>query len=328
MPQHRHRNASAKAAKKKIGRPRFLEPQLTDLVDEVPGGSDWLFEVKFDGYRALLAAAGSDVRVYTRGGLDWTHRFRSLAEAAAGHDFNGALVDGEIVVVDDEGRSDFGALQEALTDGKGELIFCAFDFLVDAGQDIRALPLLDRKARLKALLAPMGRNGAIRYTEHIRSRGQELFETLCEKGFEGIIAKPIDAPYRSGRGHGWLKIKCSHEQEFVIGGWEDSDRDRAFASILVGLNDKDGLRYAGKVGSGFSQEILQSLSRRFAKLAARRSPFSNEPPREIARRAHWLKPDLVAQIGFADFTRDGLVRQGRFHGLREDKAARDVKRET
>ena len=208
------------------------------------------------------------------------------------------------------------------------MIYCAFDLLVEKGADIRDLPLGDRNARLKRLLAPLGPNGTIRYTEHIRDKGGDLLRDLCRKGFEGVIAKPADAPYLSGRGHGWLKIKCAHEQEFVIGGWEESDKDRPFASILVGLHDQGGLRYAGKVGSGFSEDILADLSQRFAGLASERQPFAQKPPAAVARRSRWVRPELVAQIGFADFTRDGLVRQGRFHGLREDKPAREVRRET
>src|SRR5690606_15231649 len=250
----------------------------------------------------------------------------SIAATLAGLDLNGALLDGEIVVVDEEGRTDFGALQNSLEHkGRGALSYFVFDLLAEGGTDWRKRPLLERKERLQALLGARGRTGPVFYTDHIESGGEAMLAKLCEAGFEGLIAKRPDAPYRSGRSQSWLKVKCGKEQEFVIVGWADSDKDRPFSSILLGLREKGGLRYVGKVGSGFSQRELRDLSRRFRKID---KPAVEGPvPRPILRHSHWIEPTLVAEVEFAGFTREGLIRQGRFKGIREDKPAQAIVRE-
>ena len=297
-------------------------------MDALPSGKDWLFEVKFDGYRALAATSGDDVRIFSRNGKDWTHRYPSIARALATLGLDRALLDGEVVAVDKDGRPDFSALQQALSEGGAGLTFFIFDLLALGGKDLRDLPLITRKQRLQDLLAGVPRDGPLAYTDHVMADGSAMFRTLCEKRFEGVIAKRVDAKYRAGRGHAWLKIKCRNEQEFVIVGWSGSTADRPFASILLAQHVDGRLRYAGRAGSGFDQRDLAALARRFKALAQRASPLGEAVPATIARGVHWLKPELVAEIGFAEFTSDGIVRHARFLGLREDKAARAVERET
>jgi bifunctional non-homologous end joining protein LigD len=307
--------------------PNFAVPQLATLTDALPQGKDWLFEVKFDGYRALAAASGDRVRIYTRNGNDWTDRYPAITRAVAALDLKGALLDGEVVAIDNNGRSDFGVLQQALGTGARGLSYFIFDLVEHAGRNLRTRPLSERKARLRDLLSAVSRSGPLFYTDHVSGDGQEMYRTLCAKGFEGVIAKRATGTYRSGRGRGWLKIKCGHEQEFVIVGWSASSARRPFASILLAQYDGGRLRYAGRVGSGFSNADLTALSRQFKTLARKGSPLAAGVPSAIVGRARWLQPKLVAQIAFAEFTDDGIVRHGRFVGLRQDKPARAVERE-
>jgi bifunctional non-homologous end joining protein LigD len=309
--------------------PAFVAPQLAQLVDDVPDGEGWLFEPKFDGYRAIVAASGEQVRIHTRNGHDWTHRFPWVAAAIAALDLDGALLDGEITVIDADGRTDFGALQRSLEAGEGarHSLF-VFDLLATGGKSLRNLQLVERKARLERLLAGTGRHGRVHYTDHVERDGAAMGAALRQAGFEGLIAKQTDGRYRSGRGRSWLKIKFAQRQEFVIVGWSPSSAvHRPFASILLGLHSPDGLRYAGRVGSGFGARELEALSRRFADLGRATSPLAGEVPRAVARDAGWLEPELVAEIGFAERTRDGAVRHGRFLGLRQDKPAAEVESE-
>jgi bifunctional non-homologous end joining protein LigD len=294
------------------------------LVDAVPTSGDWLFEVKLDGYRAITAASGDKVRVFTRNGHDWTDRFPGVAEAVAALDLNGALLDGEIVAVDPEGKSDFGLLQQAIKGRHVELSYFVFDLLAESGKDLRSLKLSDRKARLKKLLAHTSRNGPIFYNDHLQKGSDAMLQSLCAKGFEGIIAKRADDAYPKGRGKSWLKIKCEKSQEFVIVGWSPSQRGRSFSSILVGLYEKGELRYAGRVGSGFDTAELGDLAGRFKALERKTPAFKGVVPAAIRKQAHWLEPKLVAHIEFAELTRDKIVRQGRFIALREDKKPREV----
>ena len=324
------RRGSGNEASRKAGNdplPHFAAPQLATLTDALPLGDDWLFEMKFDGYRALAAASGDRVRIYTRNGNDWTDRYPTIVRAIAALDLKGALLDGEIVAVDDKGRSDFGALQQALGTGGRRLSYFMFDLLQHAGTNLRARTLTERKQRLRDLLSAVPRSGPLFYTDHVSRDGREMYRTLCANGFEGVIAKRTTGAYRSGRGRGWLKIKCGHEQEFVIVGWSASSVRRPFASILLAQYDGDRLRYAGRVGSGFSSANLIALSRQFKTLARKASPLAAAVPSSIVNGVHWLKPTLVAQIAFAEFTDDGIVRHGRFIGLRQDKPARTVERE-
>lgn len=296
--------------------PAFQSPQLATLVDTVPTGNQWLHEIKYDGYRALIATGSGGPKIYTRSGLDWTEKFPGIAEAAATLP-PGALIDGEIVAMQD-GKPDFSTLQEAISAGGEGLLCFAFDLLAETGEDLTALPQIERKERLRALLD--GADDRIRFSEHIIGQGEKLFESMCREGFEGVVSKRADVTYRGTRSKAWLKIKCTHRQEFVILGWTASTaRGRGFKSLLLGLNGPDGLVYAGKVGTGFNTETLLSMRERLDKLAADKP--AAKVPRPEARGAHWVKPELVAEIAFAEFTAEKVVRHASFLGLREDKPA-------
>ncbi|WP_066726838.1 DNA ligase D [Sphingomonas pituitosa] len=314
--------ATAKKRGKKAGTsnvPPFRSPQLATLVDTVPTGNQWLHEIKYDGYRALIATGGGGPRIYTRSGLDWTAKFPGIAEAAATLP-PGALIDGEIVAMHD-GKPDFSTLQEAISAGGAGLTCFAFDLLAEGGEDLTALPQRDRKERLRALLE--GADDRIRFSEHILGNGEKLFESMCREGLEGVVSKRADAPYRGTRSKAWLKIKCTHRQEFVILGWTASTaRGRGFKSLLLGVNGPDGLVYAGKVGTGFNTNTLLSVRARLDALAVDKP--AAKVPRPEARGAHWVKPELVAEIAFAEFTAEKVVRHASFLGLREDKAADTV----
>jgi bifunctional non-homologous end joining protein LigD len=319
---------SARKSKRRRGAlPKLVEPELATLVDDVPTGGDWLFEIKFDGYRILTAASGDEVRCYTRNGLDWTARFGNLPAAIAKLDLDRALLDGELVVIDEEGRSSFSALQQGLTAGGRGLSYFVFDLLFAGGKDLRNLPLIERKKRLQELLGPAAKHGPVFLSDHIEGNGRAILKTLCAKGFEGVIAKRADRPHRAGRGRDWLKVKCALEQEFVIVGYTISDKDRPFSSLLLAVNEKGKLRYVGGVGTGFDGRAFAELARRFKRLERKTPAFAGDVPSATRRRARWLEPKLVAQVGFAEFTGDGHVRQARYLGLRADKPPAAVRRE-
>jgi bifunctional non-homologous end joining protein LigD len=303
--------------------PAFREPQKATLVDHVPSGAGWIHEMKYDGYRCLLGIGGGKAKVYTRSGLDWSDKFPEIVAAAAKLEVGSALLDGEIVALDDKGNTGFSALQQAISEGGRGLSLFLFDALEIDGEDVSRLPTIERKNRLAALVGE-GRPPVILYAEHIVGHGEKLFEAMCSAGQEGIISKRADAPYRSGRTKSWLKIKCTYRQEFVILGWSESDKkSRYFRALLLGVNDEDGkLRYAGKVGTGFSQALQEHLSERMGWIEAEKP--AAPVPRAEARGAHWMKPELVAEIAFAEFTAEGVVRHASFLGLRGDKKADEV----
>jgi len=274
--------------------------------------------VKYDGYRALVAVANGQAKVFTRSGLDWSDKFPGIAEAAAKLVVGDALLDGEIVAFKD-GRPDFSTLKDAIS-ARGEMTFFAFDLLDVDGEDLTKLPNVERKERLRPLLA--GADARLQYSEHIIDSGEQLFETMCREGFEGVVSKRADAPYRGRRTTGWLKIKCIRRQEFVIVGWLPSEKKRGFKSLLLGLNGADGLIYAGKVGTGFDAALIEELSARLAKIEHKTATVT--APRAMVRGAHWVAPRLVAEVAFAETTPDGVLRHSSFIGLREDKPASEV----
>lgn len=320
--------AGGKQARPGAALPKFVEPALATLVDEVPDGDGWLFEVKLDGYRAIAAASGERAVVYTRSGLDWTDRYPAIARALRRLGLDGVLLDGEIVAVDAAGRSDFSALHRALErGGTADLSYFVFDLLAAGGEDLRRRPLTERKRRLRALLGDAGRAGPVYFTDHVEGDGAAMLEMLCRSGHEGVVAKRANAPYRSGRSRSWLKVKCGRDQEFVVVGWSPSTTSRAFSSLLLGARDGDALRYVGRVGSGFSESDLDTIGSRLAALARKTPAVEGDIPAPVRRGARWVRPELVVQVAFAEFTGDGLIRHGRFVGLREDKPARSVRRE-
>ncbi len=318
---------SKRAARKtSVKPPAFRPPQLATLVTKAPAGDDWLNEAKFDGYRLMAAVGGGAARCYTRNGLDWTEKFPAIAAALAELECDSALIDGEVVALADEG-SNFSALQKALRTGASTR-FYAFDLIELDGEDLSRRPLVERKEKLEALLGSLGTTATVQYSEHIRGNGEHVLAAMCKAGQEGIIAKEAKAPYRSGRTRSWLKVKCTKRQEFVIGGYTPSTKKgRAFASLLLGTFEGGKLIYRGGVGTGFGEKVMEALAAALAKRKRRTPPF-DQVPRERSRDAVWLKPDLVAEVDFAEFTADGHIRHGSFEGLREDKEAKAVKLET
>lgn len=300
--------------------PKFRDPQLATLVDSVPAGNGWLHEMKYDGYRALVAKGKGGPRVYTRSGLDWTDRFTGIAEAAATLPATSALIDGEVVAFKD-GKPDFSTLQDALSNGSGDLAFFAFDLLEHDGEDLTDLPQIDRKERLRVLLD--GADPRLLFSEHVLGAGEKLFEAMCREGHEGVISKRADAPYRGKRTKSWLKTKCTRRQEFVILGWLPSTaKGRGLRSLLLGVHEDGDLRYAGKVGTGFNASNSEDLMDKLARLARKTPPA--DVPRVAARGAHWVTPKLVAEVAFAEFTAENVVRHASFIALRDDKPAAEI----
>ncbi|MXP42012.1 DNA ligase D [Altererythrobacter soli] len=322
------KKGAAKTPKKKVAAlPEFRQPQLATLVDAVPAGNGWMHEIKFDGYRALIACAGDKVRVYTRSGKDWTDKFVPLAERFRALDLPSCLIDGEIVAYDDKGNPDFSSLQNVLKRGHGsekesdKLSFHAFDLLELNGEDLAQQTNIERKERLEALLAEA--KPPIHFADHVIGAGEKLYRAMCKAEQEGIISKRIDGKYASKRTKNWVKVKCTLRQEFVVIGWKKSTaKGRPFSSLLLAQNEKGKLVYKGNVGTGFNTETLRELAAEFAKIESKTPPA--EVDRVSSRGVTWLEPKLVAEVAFAEFTADGSVRHGSFIGLRGDKKAEDV----
>ena len=320
--------AAPKASAPKAELPETLTPQLATLVDAPPSSpEEWLFEIKFDGYRILTRVDGADIRLVTRNGNDWTHKMRPLRDAIAKMKLPSGWYDGEIVVHDDDGRPDFGLLQNAFDENHpGEMVYFIFDIPFHDGRDLRDMPLEERRAILEKVMEKKATD-TVRYSAALNATPQDMIAAACSMGLEGIIGKRRDSAYTSRRGGSWIKLKCGQRQEFVIGGYTDPQGSRSgFGSLLLGTYDKDGkLQYAGNVGSGFNGASLKELKSKMDQLTADNSPFV--PNKEIDKRAHWLKPTLVAEVAFGEWTRSGSIRHSVFKGLRKDKKASAITRE-
>lgn len=306
-----------------------VDAQLAKLVSAFPEGDDWLYELKYDGYRMLAFIEGGLVRLVTRNGNDYTDRFPSVADSLAGWAGGRAMVlDGEMVIADAEGRTDFQALQSSMGSPEGKWpTYILFDLLALDGQDLRVRPLIERKEALEALLRGAPEN--LRYSAHVRGGGKECFQAACGENLEGIVGKRANSLYSGTRNGDWIKMKCGKRQEFVVGGYTLSEkRTSGVSSILLGIYEGEGLRYAGRAGTGLSEADRESLEAQFKGLKRAESPFHPAPKPRPGEEITWLEPALVAEIQFAEWTSENLLRQASFKGLRADKDAWAIRRET
>ena len=292
--------------------------QLATLADKVPIGKDWLFEIKYDGYRIVSFVENGKVKMLSRNNINYTKKLKVISENLKKINHTSFVVDGEIVSFDKNGKSDFGLLQESIKKGGSSLYYCIFDLLSLNGEDLRNLPLIERKAKLERMLFKSNNN--LIYSSHVDD-GKETFDFAKQNNLEGIIAKKKISVYTGKRTDDWLKIKCYARQEFVIAGYTTSDKNTVLSALLLGYYKNKKLVYAGKVGTGFDKKARKDLVATFKSSIAKESPFSDKIK---VNNAVWLKPKFVAEIQFAEFTLDNLLRQPSFVGLRPDKNAKDV----
>ncbi len=306
--------------------PDFVAPCLARRQKQVPEGAQWVHEIKLDGYRLEARLANGEARLITRNNLDWTARFPRIAKAVAALDVESALLDGEVVVLREDGTTSFSELVADLKAGvRMRMVYYAFDLMYLNGRDLRGASLLDRKRALAGLLKSP-KTGVLRYSEHLDGDGQEMLDKACELGLEGIISKRADKPYHSGRLGDWIKTTCHLTDEFVIGGYLDSTaQKKAVGALALGRYQRGRLKYMGRVGTGFTRATAAELWRTAQELRAPQSPFADRLDAEQRRGVVWLRPELVADVEYRALTGDGILRHAAFKGLREDKSPAEAK---
>ena len=299
--------------------PDFVEPQLASVVAKAPSGDDWLHEIKFDGYRMQCRIDGGRAGLRTRSGLDWTQKFQVIADAAAALPVRSAMLDGEMAAMLPSGVSSFSRLQEALkTADAHDVIYYAFDLLFLEGRDLRSIKLDDRKAMLRALIGGAD-DGPLRFSDHHIASGPVFLENACRLALEGVVSKRRSGGYRSGRGRDWVKSKCISREDFVIGGFTlPSTQGPGIGALLVGYRENGKLRYAGRVGTGFAEEVSRDLRQRLDDLRAGEPPF-DEVPATARRGVTWVHPSLACEVEFRSWTAESRLRHASFQGLKEDR---------
>jgi bifunctional non-homologous end joining protein LigD len=309
--------------------PDFIAVQLATLVKEPPAGDGWLHELKFDGYRMLCHLAHGKVHFWSRNQKDWSSKFPGIAKAISSIKATSAIIDGEVVVMDAQGRTSFQKLQKSMgSGGTTKFIFEVFDLIYLDGFNLTRTPLVDRKLLLKKLIDSAGNTTTLRYSDHQDGNGILFFKKACEYGLEGIVSKRADSAYDSTRNRSWLKIKCSKQQEFVIAGYTPSSKGLpGFGSLILGVYEKGDLIYAGRVGTGFSLKGRAELGKQLDKIGRPTPAFAIKPNARGLAEARWTEPKLVAEVAFAEWTSEGSIRHPSFQGLREDKRPEEVRRE-
>ena len=316
------------AGARKAPLPGFVSPQLATLEEKPPSGDGWFHELKLDGYRLLCHVDRAQVKFWTRNQKDWTAKFPALGKAVKALRLKSAILDGEVVALDASGRSSFQKLQQQINKhSPAGLVLHVFDVIYLDGFDLRRCPLRERKQVLAELFEQVPDTSPLRYSDHIEGNGAPFLKEACKFGLEGIVSKLADSPYESTRSRSWLKIKCLRRQEFVIAGYTLSDKGIPFSSLILGVYEKGQLIYAGRAGTGFSNQMRVELKKMIDKLARKTRPFAVIPSDPGLRRAVWAEPALVGEVAFTEWTDEGIIRHPSFQGLREDKKPTDVVRE-
>ncbi|MFV3330999.1 DNA ligase D [Pseudomonas sp. NY15437] len=324
VPPTRRKNAAQPLqGARKSELPALIKPELASLVESAPDG-DWRYEIKFDGYRILARVEAGTVRLFTRNGHDWTERMPGQVRALEALGLDNAWLDGEVVVPGEDGRPDFQALQNAFDANRSDsIVYYLFDLMHLNGMDLRRVALEQRRAALRAVLQN-NQDEALRFSEDFDESAQAILHSACQMRLEGLIGKRAGSLYLSRRSDDWIKLKCQHRQEFVVVGFSAPRGSRAaFGALLLALHDADSgeLRYAGKVGTGFNEHSLRRIHEQLKPLQVKRPPVANPPTGVDARGVQWLRPQLLAEVAYAQMTRDGIIRHSVFHGLRDDKPA-------